>query len=331
MRYIAPQVVPGKFSHFIEINGYPFTEAPKTIYEFEGWWNGIMAYGLNVLVPDHPYAYKKRQCSALGYVGERHKSTREVPLSCRIIPNGEYSGPPPPGVTRSQFTYFNSEGFIQAHADALAELPAPSGADISAEVFITGPLKIRTLNQEGLGLYDWTSGPFHQVFFELSTVPEDLKSLPLAEARSRIEALQPKSEQIIEVVGLKLPIVELMQWGTVLLVATQLYFWLHLRELVGRLALQSAPGNVAWIGIYGSRLARHATVVTTAVMPILAMSLLFSRGFYEIVATGDRNVPDFVLLGVATLCSLAGYLIARQTFAQFLALHASLRGTTSRG
>lgn len=122
----------------------------------------------------------------------------------------------PPGVT---MPYFIPEKVLQAH---LSE----------------GAFK---------ALYgNWESGNFQEAFPALASIPPELNYIPLAQARARIESLQPKSEDIVEVVGLKIPTVELAQWGALIIIGVQFYLWIHLHEFNRRIGSRAPGRDVAW-------------------------------------------------------------------------------------
>lgn len=63
----------------------------------------------------------------------------------------------------------------------------------------------------------------------------------------------------IDVFGIKFPAGAQFQWGIILILVVQVYFWLHLRELSPRLERDHPGLDVAWPGLYPSW-AAHAVV-----------------------------------------------------------------------
>lgn len=127
---------------------------------------------------------------------------------------------------------------------------------------------------------DWSDNEFNDAFRELRVAAGGLGNLPLEELEDRLRERVGEYKNI-SVLGFDMPLTELGRWGTVLLVAIQLYFWLHLRTLHHRLQ-QSGTSfcEVAWIGLYLDRASRATTLVSCTLLPlssILALgALLFS-------------------------------------------------------
>jgi hypothetical protein len=86
--------------------------------------------------------------------------------------------------------------------------------------------------------------------------------------------MQGKGDQNIELVGLKLPSAEITQWGLVLLLCAQFYFWLHLHELKKKIEATSPGWDVAWVGMYTSVAAELTMWISACLLPVVAVSLL---------------------------------------------------------
>jgi hypothetical protein len=98
----------------------------------------------------------------------------------------------------------------------------------------------------------------------------DLKDLA-----AHVAALQAKPDEPVEVFGLKIPSGTISAWGFVLLLAIQSYFWIHLNEFSNRADLTTPGIEVAWIGVYRSRAARLAVMLSACVLPAVALLLLY--------------------------------------------------------
>src|SRR5262249_23724281 len=125
------------------------------------------------------------------------------------------------------------------------------------------------------------------------------------EAVSRLRDMQPRSEEQVEIVGLKIPTDDLVLWGSGLLLAFQFYLWLHLSELSRRLQSNSVGSEVAWIGIYGSQWAFTAIVGTAFVLPIASYYSLWLRapaGFNMSNVWAPFALLFGVWLGAVSLC-----------------------------
>jgi hypothetical protein len=126
---------------------------------------------------------------------------------------------------------------------------------------------------------DWKSGSFEESFPDLAAAVSKnyLDFIDLRQVPERIREAQTRNEQNIEVFGLRIGADQVKGWGAALLIAVQLYFWLHLHELTARIA-PAAPGwDVAWIGVYRSWSAFSALVASSCILPVVAAVVVAVR------------------------------------------------------
>ena len=122
------------------------------------------------------------------------------------------------------------------------------------------------------------------------------------------------NESTIEAFGLKIPRDEIAFWGAVTLCALQLYFWLHLHEITGRIGPKDEGWDVAWIGVYRSRISLVITLMSTSVLPLAAVVLLginfwlSQRSRHPLVA---EISPVLFALIVALLCTITAERLVR--------------------
>ena len=62
-----------------------------------------------------------------------------------------------------------------------------------------------------------------------------------------------------------------------MLLGTQLYFWLHLHELVNKIEPNAEGWNVAWIGIYSTRISFAVALISSTVLPVVAAAILAQK------------------------------------------------------
>lgn len=124
---------------------------------------------------------------------------------------------------------------------------------------------------------DWRKGTFQNAFREVASVSNGLDQIDLKEVPDRIRNAEAQAEQNLEVFGLRVPVAQVGQWGTLLLVAVQFYFWLHLHELTGRIEPTDPGWNVAWIGVYFSRLAIATLLLSSCALPFMAAYVIGLR------------------------------------------------------
>ena len=167
---------------------------------------------------------------------------------------------------------FESAGRTVIEMKASDQYPSPDAFTISALVEVLP----QTIHENALGPYFMDeykrNGKFDVAFSELASVANEfnLDYIELKQLPDRLTAMQTKAEPGIEIIGLKIPQKQITRWGAVLLLAVQLYFWLHLHELTGRIDPASPGWDVAWIGVYRSMLALVSMLITSCALPFVA-------------------------------------------------------------
>jgi hypothetical protein len=167
---------------------------------------------------------------------------------------------------------------------------------------------------------DWRTGPYKQAFAELAQIAPDLANIDLKTVTARIAELQPPGSEVLEALGLKVPLSQITRWGTLLLLAVQFYFWLHLHELNSKINA-SAPGrDVAWVGVYRSRAAAGAMLVSACLVPAIALAALIRRMPGDLPTTWNR----YGILCVTGLAAILGVLLVIGTAERLRTLRSNL-------
>jgi hypothetical protein len=117
-------------------------------------------------------------------------------------------------------------------------------------------------------------GSYDNSFSDLAAASQGLENANLASIVDHIRDLQSKGDAPPEFFGLKIPSSEAGKWGLVLLFATQFYFWIHLHELSNRIEPSDPGWEVAWVGVYPSKTAFVATLISSCILPV-AVGALF--------------------------------------------------------
>jgi hypothetical protein len=105
---------------------------------------------------------------------------------------------------------------------------------------------------------------FEKDFADLSKVTTHYGSLPLNQAMLVLEGELQRSGERVQLVGLNLPLKMLSITTVLIILAIQLYFWLHLRQFQPL----DKDTEIAWVGLYDNSVARWVTVVTGVVLPV---------------------------------------------------------------
>lgn len=163
--------------------------------------------------------------------------------------------------------------------------------------------------------WNWTQGPFEKSFSALAQETSGLEAEDLEQVEKVVaERLSNRSEQF-EAFGMKFPITQVTVWGTVILLGVQLYFFLYLQQLSGKLGHNDPGWDVPWICLSQSFLARMIFFTTVILLPTATMFLIGFRASLRLTA-GYRLPDSWRLLipirswGLGTWLAMGAYCLA---------------------
>jgi hypothetical protein len=160
-------------------------------------------------------------------------------------------------------------------------------------------------------------GNFPTAFPELNDYAQDIGLLDINQAVHDIESLPLSNEQNLSVLGLSIALSQVSTWGALVLLVVQVYFLIHLRELVARIELSAEGWNVAWIGIYDTKLSATVAFMSACLLPVAAACVL---------AVQTYLAREKWLLSISLLVVIANFWIAALTTTKLLHLkRASLK------
>jgi len=162
--------------------------------------------------------------------------------------------------------------------------------DLDQEVLISG-LHFEALHaDDDPNLVPLSPGLFEKSFRALSEEVSGLEVEPLEDIEKNVaERLSKRSEEF-EAFGMKFPTAQITTWGTVTLLGVQLYFFLYLRRLSGKLDQDDPGWDVPWICLDQSFLAQAILLATVVVLPFATVLVLGIRASLRITAA--YWVPD---------------------------------------
>lgn len=152
----------------------------------------------------------------------------------------------------------------------------------------------------------WRTGSFEESFPALATVTKHYCDLPLVKIEQIVQDELSRSGESVEAFGLKVPADALRQWGTLIVLAIQVYFSRHLR-FMRRIHMDGVKeAKSAWIGLYDDKVSQYGTLVTAVVLPFVACVLLL--GFSAVLDYQSNRLQWTTCgFGVLGLCA-SGYL-----------------------
>jgi hypothetical protein len=134
------------------------------------------------------------------------------------------------------------------------------------------------------GVEGWKRGPFEKAFAALAQQTSGLEAEDLEQVEKIVaEHVANRSEEF-EAFGMKFPMEQVTLWGTVVLLGVQLYFFLCLKQLSGKLGPEDPGWDIPWISMDQSFLAQAIFFTTVIVLPVIARILLGGRGSLQLTA-----------------------------------------------
>ncbi len=132
---------------------------------------------------------------------------------------------------------------------------------------------------------NWQPGSFNKSFSDLALATKELQSLELDDIEKFVasEAATVGSE-VFEAFGMKIPLRQISVWGSVLLLGVQLYFFVYLKQLSGKLRSTDPGWDVPWIGMDTSWLGQAIFFVTITMLPWCTVLLLKVRSGFAVSA-----------------------------------------------
>lgn len=122
---------------------------------------------------------------------------------------------------------------------------------------------------------NWRVGSFDASFPDLAQAAHDLATLELDDIEKFVAGeAAAKGTEVFEAFGMKFPAGQITIWGIIILLGIQLYFFIYLKQLSGKLGPSDAGWDVPWIGMTASPLARIIFFFTITLLPLMATVLL---------------------------------------------------------
>jgi hypothetical protein len=118
---------------------------------------------------------------------------------------------------------------------------------------------------------------FRDAFRELVSVDGPFENADIGTAERILDAEAKRTGEAFEAAGLKIPAEVAVRCGVLLVLGIQLYLLIHLREFGNRLD-REAGYEVAWMGVYSSRLARVMLLISLLLLPACTVIVLGIRG-----------------------------------------------------
>jgi hypothetical protein len=107
----------------------------------------------------------------------------------------------------------------------------------------------------------------------------EVADLPLQDIKEFLHDEAAKGQEVFEAFGMKLPAGKVTLWGEILVLSVQLYFFIYLRQVAGKLRPDDPGWDVPWVSMDTSRLSKTVVFVSLVVLPVAATALLGVQAF----------------------------------------------------
>jgi hypothetical protein len=132
--------------------------------------------------------------------------------------------------------------------------------------------------------YSWQAGQFERSFSSLAAEAAGLEAEDLGKVEDIISERLAKSSEEFEAFGMKFPLAQIAVWGIVSVLSVQLYFFVYLRELAGKLSSDDPGWDVPWVCMDQSSMGKSIFFVTAILLPVATMLLLCARASLRLIA-----------------------------------------------
>jgi hypothetical protein len=123
-------------------------------------------------------------------------------------------------------------------------------------------------------------GTFDYSFRDLNAYTKNYQGLEIRQFDTILASEQSRTGESFEAFGIKFPAQGTTRWGILVVLGLQLYLFIHLRELAGKLRVDDPGWDVAWIGVYDWTLSKAVFAFSAFVLPVGAITALGIRGLY---------------------------------------------------
>ncbi len=298
-----------------KFSGADMEKSPRTLSDFRTWWDKLHA-GVEVLMPKLT-EYEGETCSLA--IWTRDDKGKIDVLDMFNSKECALKGFGPADITADSYAAKPALNFdaklkvinMTATASKIkTTLDSERNMTREIEVSVWHSPQTTKMNETALQtIFPGRTGSYDVAFRELAGVSGDLTTIDLRGVPARIQSMEPKGEQNIEAFGLKVPSADITRWGTILLLAVQFYFWLHLHELNRKIEPSSPGWEVAWIGVYKSTTAAISMFISVCVLPVTAVLILARR----IPADVEQPHSTWISWALAVLACLVSLLMAGGT------------------
>lgn len=118
-------------------------------------------------------------------------------------------------------------------------------------------------------------GKFSYTFRDVNEITKDYQELPPKTIATILQGEAERSGERLHVFGATVPSEIVYQWGALILLGIQVYFWLHYTQFVAARNTPRERINVPWIGLYSDHISTAVFFTTSYIIPNTLIGWLF--------------------------------------------------------
>jgi len=295
-----PIIVRYKFSHLYwvtptsDFSPYAF---PKTLNQLEDWWNAFSEHS-SVDIPrtvNYPEQSSPKQYS-IDVINEEDGDDKfREHFDVRLDLEGIETAP----------IY---EGYEMTSANGrygMLDNPRSSDGDDNDDFMPLFSFRVSSATRYHIAPDEISyalqikQGHFEEVFADLAAASRGHGESSLEDFKAFLHDEAAKGREVFEAFGMKFPTERVTVWGELLLLTAQLYFFIYLRQLSGKLRADDPGWDVPWVGMDTSALGQTILFASLMALPIAAMAVLGGHAFLTWRKTALPNGLWYRLLNLS--------------------------------
>ena len=216
---------------------------------------------------------------------------REVKLGLRQQKSTTANFAPPHWFVVAELQWADSEQSPEAN-EIWVPIPARKAVEVDVQSELIPPL-------QGVRL----SGAYEDAFGDLQYYTKGLESLETNAVVNYLRERYRNDDKKIQVLGIEVPQSAISQWGLLILIACQVYLYLHLAQ--SKTLWKETVPSFPWIALYPGFAARVISTLSISVLPASAALLLTFQGW--------EGTTNNVLKGLILFATIVSVLIVGLT------------------
>jgi hypothetical protein len=217
---------------------YP-ADFPVTLAEFRNWWNAL----------DKLHTMELAERIGEGWIvvtKDKGPGSKSAPIRHRIVIGDEVTFPVPSErivvLSQQRIGGYGTQGGDLKFNGEINE-QGSTRKNIFVSIKTSHGVRYEIGRSHLAKVYKFDDGDFATSFTDLALATAGAEPLEFQDIRSHLVEESKTAAEVLEVFGMKIPVTLLTTWGTLVLLAIQLYFFVHLLQGVREGSKETAVGR----------------------------------------------------------------------------------------